>query len=325
MSMPSRIALGSLLLISLTAQSAIAQQAWVGERNSLSASLDYVYSRSDNIRGSEEGPYLDPIFSHTAALAVEYTPIERLGLIATIPVVASRYDFQNERDNLPPHGRYDDGDYHAAVQDFRLDVRYMVVDDVVTFSPHVSVSIPMSNYETVGYAAAGRGLKMLIFGGAIGKFFTSGVPNLYLHGRYEFRWTEGYETSFPETAEVPQNKSFMDALVGYYILDTLEVNLAGSLQLAHGGFTFDEWLNEDPPNNLMGDARDEYIRRAQLQKPLQYFHDALLAEQFLHVGAGVSYQVMEQVRLSAFARFFVWGENTRNADLYGLGLSWDTM
>jgi hypothetical protein len=305
MSIPLRIVLGSLSLLfaSVTAQTASAQQAWVGDPSSLSVSLDYAYSRSDDI--IDEDSFLDPIFSHTAAFGIEYTPIEKLGLTATIPVVASSYDYQREPGNLPPHGRYDDGDTHAALQDFRLDVRYMVLDDVVTISPHVSVSIPMSNYETVGYAAAGRGLKMLIFGAALGKYFTSGVPDLYIHGRYEFRLTESFETAFPETARYPQNKSFMDALLGYYILDELEINAAASLQLAHGGF---EFANYD----------DEPL-------PAQEFHDPLLAESFLHVGGGVSYQALETLRVSAFVRFFMWGENTRNSDIYGLGLSWDAM
>lgn len=311
MSMSSRIAIGSLslLIASVTAQTAMAQQAWVGEPGSLSASLDYAYSRSDEVLEDWGVEITEPdiIFNHTAALGVEYTPIEKLGLIATLPLVSSRLANPQLDDEPPtaPHGRYDDGNYHTTLQDFRLDARYMVVDDVVTFSPHISVSIPVANYETVGFANAGRGLKMLIFGGAVGKFFTSGVPNLYLHGRYEFRWTERYETGFEQTEKYGQNRSFMDALVGYYIRDNLEVNLAGSMQLAHGGFRFHNWDDSTEPE--------------------RFFHDALLAEQFLHVGGGVSYSPMEWLRISAFVRFFMWGENTRNADLYGLGVSWESM
>jgi hypothetical protein len=309
MSTPSRIVFSSLslLLASVTTQTAIAQQAWVGEPGSLSLSLDYSYSRSDKVlaEAGEDVADIDPIFSHIAALGIEYTPIDKLALIATIPVVASSYDYDPGQTSLPPHGRYDDGDTHVAPQDFRLDLRYMVLDDVVTLSPHLSVSIPMSNYETVGYASAGRGLKMLVFGAALGKYFTSGVPDLYIHGRYEFRWVEGYETAFPETSEYSQNRSFMDVLLGYYILDELEVNVAANLQHAHGGFEFANFDDEPPV--------------------AQYFHDALLAEGFLHVGGGVSYQAMEKLRVSAFVRFFIRGENTRNSDIYGLGLSWDAM
>jgi hypothetical protein len=314
MSLSSRIALGSvsLLIASLNVQTAMAQEAWVGEANSLSASLDYSYSRSNAIVEDSDADLneIDPIFGHTASLAVEYTPIERLGLTATLPMVSTRVG-DPRVDQAPPrgpHGRYDDGKYHTTLQDFRLDARYMLVDGVVAFSPHISVSIPVADYETVGFASAGRGLKMLIFGGAVGKFFTSGVPNLYLHGRYEFRWTEGYETSFPVTETYGQNKSFMEAVVGYYILDNLEANLAGSMQLAHGGFNFHDWEN----GNLE-------------QAPEQYFHDALLAEEFMHVGGGVSYSPVEWLRVSAFVRFWMWGQNTRNLDIYGLGLSWEAM
>jgi hypothetical protein len=146
---------------------------------------------------------------------------------------------------------------------------------------------------------------MLIFGLAMGKYFTSGVPNLYLHGRYEFRWTERYETLYPETAEYPQNKSFAEALVGYFILDKLEVNLGASMQIAHGGLEFVNFGMEPEAGQL--------------------FHDSLLAEGFMHLGGGVSYQALDKLRVSAFVRFYVQGNNTRNSDIYGLGVSWDAM
>lgn len=305
MSTASRIVIGSSFLLIATAQTALAQQAWVDDPGGLSLSLDYSYSRSDKVIFEEEDDFINPIFNHTAALGVEYTPIEKLGLLATIPIVATSYDYDPALTGTPPHGAYDDGNTHTVLQDFRLDARYMVLDDVVTIAPHVSVSIPMTDYATTGYASAGRGLKMLIFGAALGKFFTSGVPNLYLHGRYEFRWTERYETSFPETADYPQNKSFIEALIGYYVLDQLEVNLAGSMQIAHGGLEFVEYGDQPEAG--------------------KNFHDALLAEGFLHIGGGLSYQALEKLRVSAFVRFFIQGENTRNSDIFGLGLSWDVM
>lgn len=311
MSTPTRIALGavSLLLVSIPAR-AVSAQAWVGERNSLSATLDYTYASSDKVYESWEHRDdlvdIDPIVNHNIVLGAEYTPIDRLGVQLAIPIVTTHYDYDPGQTSLPPHGRYDDGSYHSALQDLRLDVRYMVLDNtIVAVAPHVAVSVPMTDYETVGYASAGRGLKQLIFGLSVGKYFTSGVPDLYLHGRYEFRWTEGYETPFPQTEEYGQNKSFIQALVGYFILDRLEVNLAADLQLAHGGFEFEDWDMEGPP--------------------AQFYHDALLAEQFFLLGGGASYQVLDRLRVSAFARLWLWGEQTRNANAFGLGLGWDFM
>lgn len=309
MSMPSRIVFVSLslLLASVTVSPARAQQAWVGEPGGLSLSLDYSYSRSDKVLiGEEIDDFINPIFTQTAALGIEYTPLEKLALLATVPVMASRYEYDRTKTITAPHGPYDDGNWHTVLQDFRLDARYMVLDDVVTIAPHVSVSLPMSDYATTGYAGAGRGLKMLIFGLALGKYFTSGVPNLYLHGRYEFRLTERYEVEgYPDTADYPQNKSFAEVLLGYFILDALEVNLAGSLQIPHGGLDFTTFADEPEAGRL--------------------YHDALLAEGFMHLGGGVSYQALEKLRISAFVRFFIQGENTRNLDIYGLGLSWDAM
>ncbi len=313
MSTLAKIALGALILVltGLPAQRAAAQ-AWVGDGdNSLSVSLDYSYAPSDTVYESWENRDIIPkgedrIVNHSLVLGAEYNPIERLAFQVSVPLIATRYDALEDA-AFPPHGRYDDGDYHLVLQDLRMDARYMVLgNEIVAIAPHIALSVPLTNYETVGYANGGRGLKQLIFGLSVGKFFTSGVPNLYLHSRYEFRWTEGYETAFPETAEYGQNKSGLQFLIGYFALDRLEFNLAADLQLAHGGFVFEDFVNGEPD-------------------PGSYYHDALLAEQFFLFGGGASYQVTDKLRLSAFARIWLWGEQTRNANAYGLGASWDVM
>ncbi|ACY17087.1 hypothetical protein [Haliangium ochraceum] len=330
MSILARSILGAsaLLLLQLPALDAAAQQAWVPEPGSLSINLDYAYSRSDFVveNGEElsrndypEGTPvpIDPTFSHGVVLSAEYAPIERLGIVANVPVMTTRYDYPGadqaagEYTDLPPHGANDDGDYHTALQDFRLDVRYAVSNDLLGFSPHIGVSIPMSDYETVGYGAIGRGLKQLILGAAVGKFFVSGVPGLYLHGHYEFHLVESYETEFAQTAEYGQNRSLMDAFVGYYILDNLDVNLLGVMQLAHGGFEFEEW-----DGDFDGEAAN---------LPTILFHDALLAESFFQAGAGITYRPIEGMRVGLSMRWFVWGKNTRNADYYGVSVGYDIL
>lgn len=328
MSTLARIALGAaaLLLIHLPGEPAFAQQAWVGEPGSLSLNLDYAYSRSDFViengdelaRDEERNLPYDPTFTQSAVFSVEYTPLEKLGLVATVPVIATRYDFPGlDNSNgqlytdLEPHGRYDDGSYHTVLQDFRLDVRYAVLNDLIGISPHLSVSIPMMDYETVGYGAAGRGLKQLIFGAAAAKYFAEGVPGLYLHGHYEFRLVEGYETDFAETAEYGQNRSVLDAFIGYFILENLDINLLGAMQIAHGGFEFEDWDDVFPGN----------VEEA----PVVLFHDALLAESFTQLGGSLTFRPIEGLRVGASVRFFVSGQNTRNADYYGLSLGYDLL
>ncbi|GAB4527895.1 MAG: hypothetical protein Tsb0020_45220 [Haliangiales bacterium] len=299
-----------IALTGLPAQRAAAQ-AWVGDGDNLSVSLDYSYAPSDTVYESWENRDIirtgeDPIVNHSLVFGAEYNPIKRLALQVGVPLIATRYDAP-EGSTFPRHGRYDDGDYHLVLQDLRVDARYMVLgNEIVAIAPHIALSVPLTDYETQGFANGGRGLKQLIFGLSVGKYFTSGVPDLYLHGRYEFRWTEGYETAFPETAEYGQNKSGMQFLIGYFVLNRLEINLAADLQLAHGGFVFEDYVENEPD-------------------PGTYFHDALLAEQFFLFGGGASYQVTDRLRLSAFARVWLWGEQTRNASAYGLGASWDVM
>ena len=57
-----------------------------------------------------------------------------------------------------------------------------------------------------------------------------------------------------------------------------------------------------------------------LDKPMDVFvdHDRLLDEDFIHVGGNIGYSVTESFDIGAAVRFFVWGENTRNQNLFGL-------
>lgn len=315
MSMPSRIVLSALVTaaVALPLHNAHAQQAWVGPASSLSAALDYTYAPSDRV--IEDEPLAetgdDIISNHSVALSAEYTPIERLGLQATVPIVTTRWQIPEGGGSAPgtfaPHGRYDDGKYHTVLQDFRFVGRYMVLEEPVAISPHLGFSMPMTNYETVGFAGAGRGLKQLHLGASIGSFFVDGpLQNFYLHLSYEFSLVEGYETGFPETEEIGQNRSDLKALIGYFILDNLELNVGADMRIAHGGFRFEDFN----PNQL---------------GPREYFHDALLAEEFFLLGGGLSYEVIEGLRLNALFRLWLTGKQTRDANVFGGGLSWDIL
>lgn len=309
MSTASRIALIliTISLAGLSSRNALAQ-AWVGPKGGLNVSLDYSYGSSNRVIEDYDTPVADTddISNHTIALSGEYTPIDKLAFQVTVPIVSSKYTGTS---GFPLHGRYDDGSLHTTLQDLRLVGRYMVLDGPVAFSPYLGASIPMVDYETVGFAGAGRGLKQLHIGANVGKFFVSGVPNLYLHGSYEFSLVERYETGFPETAEYGQNKSDIKALVGYFITDKIDVNLAADVRVPHGGLHFLTWI-EDPEGT---------------PDVVEWYHDALLAEGFWLLGGGVSYQATEALRVSAFFRLFVRGHETRDTNMVGLGLGWDVL
>ncbi len=282
-------------------------QAWVGFPGSLSTSFDYTWNFSDKFieefahRADE--PDGETTRSHVFVLGGEYVPIRNLGISARIPIVAPRYT--GRQLVFPAHGRYDDGSRHYVLQDFGLTTRYQVLADPIAITPHIGVSIPMTDYETMGWAAAGRGLKRVELGASVGKFFTSGVPGLYLHGRYGFRLSERYRTEWEETADFNQNSTLVNFMAGYFLLDDLNIHVAADLELSHGGFEVSQW--------------NDYTRGEQL------YHDPLLAEDYLLLGMGASYNIRHDLRVNAMFRIWSWGNNTRNASLLGVGVGWDIL
>lgn len=291
-----------LALATVNATSARAQGAWVGAERSLSASLDYNFSTSSEIVESGDIPPLDePIVAHSITLGAEFVPVDRLAVNVAVPIMAPKYNGVGK--NFPPHGDYDDGDLHPTLQDLRLTTRYQLLQEVVALSPHLGVTVPMMDYESIGYASAGRHLKQLHLGLAIGRTFEPALPRLYFHLQYEFTLSEKYgETAITE--QIGQNRSDLAFQIGW-LFDKLELNVAANMRIPHGGIAFADagaW------------SMDELM-----------FHDALLKEGFTLVGGGLAYSVTEKIRINVLARFFISGENTRNSNLFGGGVSWDLM
>ena len=292
-------------------------QAWVGMQNDLSLTLDYNFSWSDYIVSAGEArndfkSVEEKIHNQSFILGGEYTILDNWAVNASVPIVSSRY--LGDGSVLQLHGRYDDGSYHTVLQDFGLRTRYQVLDTMLgmsanlAFSPHIGVSVPMTEYETNGYAGAGRGLMGVDLGGSVGAFLLSGLPGLYLHGSYSYTIRERYETEIDLTSEVNQNSHQINALVGYFIGHRLEVHGAMDLRLAVDGY----------------DYRDVESIAGRGPRPdvLLNYHDPLLAEDYLLFGGGASYNVTDTIGVSSYFRLWAWGNNTRNAHMVGLGVNW---
>lgn len=284
-------------------------QAWVPVKNSLSASLDYTFGPSDRIIESEGFPDLEApgLSNHTVALSAEYTPpIKNLAITVTVPIVTTRYA-PGEGGELPRHGRNDDGNFHSTFQDMRALIRYQLLpNSIVAVSPHVGVSVPMTNYETQGFAGHGRGLNQLHLGLSVGRYFTEGpLRNFYLHTLFEFSKVERFVTVFPETAEYNQDRIDLKGIIGYFISDNLEINLGFDWRRALGGLYFKDIM-----------AAPLWVGQ---------HHDSLLAESFLLLGGGVTYEIKEGFRFNAVFRYWTTGENTRDSHVLGGGFSWDIM
>lgn len=307
----SRARLGlalSAVLLCLGLAGEARAQAWVDEPGSATAGIDYTYGKSNRvIEDGEPFSILDepvdaPIVSHSVLFAVEYAPIDRLGLSASLPLLGTRYDGTGE--GFPPHGDYDDGSTHYTPTDFRFNARYQLLGPFRAITPHLGFTIPVADYETRGYAGAGRHLKKAHAGVSAGALLAPWVPRLFVHGRYEFSLAEKFD-EVEELEKYGQNSSDLGLQIGYFVLDKLELHAAFDAHWQHGGFHFTDPI-------MAGDPVIEY-------------HDAVLDEDYYLAGGGVSYSVIEDLRLTAFFRLYLTGQNTRDVNAFGLGLSYDVL
>ena len=278
-------------------------QAWVEDKGNLGLNLDYNLAISDKI--VHDSTMATPDAGTTTqefAISAEYIPIPHLGVTASLPLVLLKYTGDKTLYPHPGGGSYDDGATHTTLTDLRAGVRYQVLEDPVALSPHLAVSIPVADYETIGNTVAGRHLKALHIGLSAGRLFNEA---LYAHAMYEFSLVEKYDRT-AETKRFGQNRSDAAVTVGYKLLDQkLDVHLDGSMRITHGGISFDDLMNFSPDQLL--------------------YHDAILAEDVFLAGAGVSYQITEALAANLGGRLFVTGSNTQNASVFALGLAWSPL
>jgi hypothetical protein len=293
------------LTLLVTLESTAHAQAWVGYKGSLDADFDYNLGISDKVLGSGDIEFKDGgTTSHQLSIGAEYVPIDKLAVNVTLPVVFLKYTGNKTAYAHPGGGEYDDGDLHTTLTDLRAQVRYQVLDGVVALAPHVGFTIPVADYETVGNTVAGRHLKALHLGLSIGRVISEETP-LYLMARYEFSLVEKYDRN-AATEKYSQNRSDLNFIVGYKLLEgKLDINASVNYRMSHGGLDFADFSRWTPDENM--------------------FHDAILKEKILLIGGGVGYQLTNSLSASASVGVFVTGENTQNASVFALGLSWSVL
>jgi hypothetical protein len=300
------IAVASVLVAFGSAWSDAHAQAWVGDKGALDLSLDYNFATSDKVvvdAGSDfpnEGT-----ITHQFTLGAEYVPVNRLAVNVALPFALLIYTGDLALYPHPGGGSYDDGKMHATLTDLRVGARYQVLEEPFALSPHLAVSIPVANYETVGNTVAGRHLKALHAGLGIGRLIGEAT---YVHLLYEFSLVEKYDRT-AQTKKVGQNRSDFAFTIGHKLLDQrLDIHLDANGRVAHDGVNFSEFgtLATTAPDDLM-------------------FHDAILAEDILLAGGGASYQLSNALAVSLSARLFVTGKNTQNASVIALGATWSPL
>jgi hypothetical protein len=290
-------------------------QAWVGGKGSLDLGLDYNLGVSDKVVVDEpfdinNDGVPDDAFSdagtttHQITVGAEFVPVSRLAVNVALPIAFLKYTGDRTIFMHPGGGSYDDGEMHTTLTDLRVGARYQVLEDPIALSPHLAVTIPVADYETIGNTVAGRHLKALHVGLGIGRVIGTST---YVHLLYEFSLVEKYDRT-ADTAQHGQNRSDLAFTIGHKLLgQRLDIHLDANLRATHGGINFSEFA----AGTLSADEG--------------MYHDAILKEDILLAGAGVGYQISNSLSVTLAARLFVTGSNTQNASVLAFGVGWSPL
>lgn len=301
--------LGSALAI--CAPSSAMAQAYLGEPNELSAGVAYLFAPSGQIVSTTTGDgdaFNDyqpnaVVFAHQVNMSADYTtPVRGLAVDVTVPLLGVKVG-EGSFEHFPRPGPYDDGDMHWTLTDFRGNLRYQIkaIEEYLGLSFLAGASIPMADYATSGFAVAGAHLKGFHMGGAIARTLDPLISRMFFQLEYEYVIREKVDVS-PETEKFGRNYSDVAFSLGAFLPANFTIAAAANFRKSHGGASFSSLVLEPP---VVQDA-----------------HDRLLSEDFLLVGGDVGYDVNEKLSLGAVTRFFVWGLNTRNQNIFGLSATY---
>ena len=235
-----------VLLVQLAGAATLDAQAWVPSAGEGTVSVTYqnyyVTGHFDPAgRPNKNGG------THTKAVVteLEYGVTDTIGLSVSLPFIASKYTGASSYvvrgfETFP--GPLDDGSYHAAVQDLRVEARRVFVAGAVAVAPFVGALFPTHAYETAGEAVPGRHRRELQLGASVSALLDPVVPGAYVHARYSYGAAE-------RVRDLPYTHSNIDLEGGHAV--TSRVGLRGlvSWQIAHKGPTAAElasdWKNHD--------------------------------------------------------------------------------
>lgn len=256
-------------------------QAWLPPGDAVSASLTHVNTLNLE-HYLPDGAEFDAghTRTYTYAFTIAYSPTDRLMITAGLPYVMTRY--WGER---PHPTEVDDGHEHSSFTDLRVSLHYQWLESPVALAPYVAYVTPVTDYETLGHAAPGRGLNETWVGFGIGKNLDEWVSRTYIQGRANYAFVE-------KVANVAHDRSNYDLEVGYFISPQWSVRALAFWQVAHGGVDVPM-----PPSN-----------------PLFPYHDQLAAESYTNVGVGAAYAASPQFSVYATYLTSLRGRNGHKLD-----------
>jgi len=192
--------------------------------------------------------------THSKSLAAELDLglTDKVALTVGLPFISSKYTgppsyFVAGIETFP--GPLDDGTYHGAFQDVRVEVRRLFVAGPVSVAPFAGMSIPSHGYETQGEAVPGRHRPEFVVGASAGGALDPFLPAAYVEIRTAFG-------AMPELDGFQGSRNVTDVDGGYAITSWLTVRALLGWQFRIKGPLAPElarvWMNHD--RFIMGDS-----------------------------------------------------------------------
>ena len=274
-----------------------AAQAWVparGEGNVSVTCQNYYATGHFDVAGRKNKN--GATHAKTIVAELDYGITDTIGLIVSLPYVSSKYTgppvyFVGGHPTFP--GPLDDGTYHGAWQDVRVEVRRAFWAGPIAVAPFIGGSVPSNDYETHGEAVAGRNRAELLLGASAGVDLDRFLPRTYAHVRYALA-NAAKEEGFPSV------KSNIDLEGGYGVTSRIAVRGLVNWQLAHKGPTVAEMAHHD----WLG-------------------HDRFVVSSYLNLGAGASFPLTRSVELYTLWLATVSGKGGAHVGrMFAVGTTW---
>ena len=234
------------------------------------------------------------IDNHVLFLDFDYGLTDRLALSVGLPYKSNRFVGKGIHDpgRLDDgHGQLlvDDGRYHSGWSDVNLALRYRWLSEPWVVTPFISYGKPSRDYTTFGHAAVGNGQQRLELGVNAGRRFVQPLQNLYFQASY------GYAV-MQEVDHRRVNHSMVRLELGYLLTPRLTAWLLLVGQKTYNGLDF--------PEDYPLPRRDEHF----------FAHDQNVRNDFVNIGAGLSYRIIDHYSLFTSYGRTLWGENSHLLD-----------
>jgi len=213
--------------------------------------------------------------------------------------VSLPYGFGKYHGPYPHQLPIDSGDYHGALQDFRVGFRYNVVKRPFQFTPFLATVFPSHHYEHFAHSAVGIDMWEVQTGMSLGRNLAPVLPRGYFQLSYGYSFMQRVLGMRP-------NRSRIDTEFGYFLTRRLSLQGIAASQIVHHGLNFPQ----------------DFPDRSQSNVTWRH-HDQILAINFLNMGGGVAYFVRSNWQVYSSLLTSMWGQNGHALRTgFSFGMSW---